>query len=55
MSALPRFEAHPTPKRASWPNMAEIEISAVSRGCLARLAPTTQEVVGAGSRAQRHH
>jgi hypothetical protein len=29
-----RFEAHPTPKHASWLNMAEIEISVVSRACL---------------------
>lgn len=29
-----RFEVHPTPKHASWLNMAEIEISVVSRGCL---------------------
>jgi hypothetical protein len=39
-----RFEVHPTPKHASWLNMAEIEISVVARGCLNRRAPTTQEV-----------
>jgi hypothetical protein len=39
-----RFEVHPTPKHASWLNMAEIEISLVSRGCLACGVPTTQEV-----------
>jgi hypothetical protein len=39
-----RFDVHPTPKHASWLNMAEIEISVVSRGCLSRRAPTTQVV-----------
>jgi hypothetical protein len=39
-----RFEVHPTPKHASWLNMAEIEISVVSRGCLSRRVPTTQEL-----------
>ncbi len=29
-----RFAVHPTPKHASWLNMAEIEISVFSRGCL---------------------
>lgn len=29
-----RFEVHPTPKHASWLNMAEIEISVFARGCL---------------------
>jgi hypothetical protein len=31
-----RFEVHPTPKHASWLTMAEIAISVVQRGCLAR-------------------
>lgn len=31
-----RFEGHPTPTHASWLNMAEIEISIFSRGCLSR-------------------
>ena len=31
-----RFEVHFTPKHGSWLNMAEIEISVVQRGCLAR-------------------
>ena len=31
-----RFQVHPTPKHASWLNMAEIEISVFSRGCLSR-------------------
>ena len=34
-----RFAVHPTPKHASWLNMAEIEISVVSRGCLTRRVP----------------
>lgn len=37
-----RFEVHPTPKHASWLNIAEIEISVFARGCLAHLVPTTQ-------------
>ncbi|MEO7001334.1 MAG: IS630 family transposase [Ktedonobacterales bacterium] len=37
-----RFEVHYTPKHGSWLNMAEIEISIVQRGCLARpVADTT--------------
>lgn len=39
-----RFEVHYTPKHGSWLNMAEIEISVVSRGCLTRPIPTSQEV-----------
>lgn len=35
-----RFELHPTPKHGSWLNMAEIEISVVSRGCLSRPVET---------------
>jgi hypothetical protein len=31
-----RFEVHSTPKHGSWLNMAEVEISVVQRGCLAR-------------------
>jgi DDE superfamily endonuclease len=31
-----RFEGHSTPKHGSWLNMAEVEISVVQRGCLAR-------------------
>lgn len=34
-----RFEFHPTPKHASWLNMAEIEISIVARGALSRPCP----------------
>jgi hypothetical protein len=34
-----RFEFHFTPKHGSWMNMAEIELSALTRGCLARRIP----------------
>jgi hypothetical protein len=34
-----RFEFHPTPKHASWLNMAEIEISVIERGALCRPCP----------------
>lgn len=39
-----RFEVHPTPKHASWLNMAEIEISVFSRGCLSRPVPSMEEL-----------
>jgi len=34
-----RFEFHFTPKHGSWLNIAEIELSALARGCLARRTP----------------
>lgn len=34
-----RFEWHYTPKKGSWLNMAEIELSALSRQCLSRRIP----------------
>ena len=34
-----RFEFHYTPKHGSWLNMAEIELSALSRMCLDRRLP----------------
>ena len=34
-----RFEFHFTPKKGSWLNMAEMELSALSRQCLARRIP----------------
>ena len=34
-----RFEFHFTPKHGSWMNIAEIELSALTRGCLARRIP----------------
>jgi hypothetical protein len=37
-----RFEFHFTPKHGSWLNMAEIELSALVRQCLARRIPDTQ-------------
>lgn len=39
-----RFEVHPTPKHASWLNIAEIEISVFSRGCLSRPVPSTEDL-----------
>ncbi len=37
-----RFEVHYTPKHASWLNMAEIELSALDRQCLAQRLPSLQ-------------
>jgi hypothetical protein len=34
-----RFEIHFTPKHGSWLNIAEIELSALGRGCLDRRIP----------------
>lgn len=34
-----RFEFHFTPKHGSWMNIAEIELSSLARGCLARRIP----------------
>lgn len=42
---LKRIRWHYTPKHASWLNMAEIEISAISRQCLDRRLPTFEHVV----------
>jgi hypothetical protein len=39
-----RFEFHFTPKKGSWLNMAEIELSCLSRNCLDRRIPTQEEV-----------
>jgi len=39
-----RFEIHHTPKHASWLNMAEIEISVMSRQCLARRIASQDEM-----------
>jgi len=36
---MQRFEFHYTPKKGSWLNMAELELSALSRQCLARRIP----------------
>jgi DDE superfamily endonuclease len=39
-----RFEMHYTPKKGSWLNMAELELSALSRICLARRIPSMAEL-----------
>lgn len=36
---MKQFEFHYTPKKGSWLNMAELELSALSRQCLARRIP----------------
>ena len=40
-----RLEVHYTPKHGSWLNMAEIEISVLKRGCLARPVPDTETLM----------
>lgn len=40
-----RFEGHYTPEHGSWLNMAEIELSVLSRQCLARRIPDKQSLV----------
>lgn len=37
-----RFNFHYTPKKASWLNMVEIELSVISRQCLSRRIPSIQ-------------
>ena len=39
-----RFEAHYTPKNASWLNMVELELSAIARQCLHQRIPTLEEL-----------
>jgi hypothetical protein len=39
-----QFEFHYTPKKASWLNIAELELSALSRICLARRIGTIEEL-----------
>ena len=39
-----RFEMHYTPKKGSWLNMAELELSAISRICLSRRIPSVEEL-----------
>lgn len=39
-----RFEMHYTPKKGSWLNMAELELSALSRICLSRRIASMQEL-----------
>lgn len=38
------FEMHHTPKKGSWLNMAELELSAISRICLSRRLPSIEEL-----------
>jgi transposase len=40
-----RFEWHYTPEHGSWLNMAEIELSVLSRQCLARRIPDKQTLI----------
>jgi hypothetical protein len=40
------FEMHYTPKKGSWLNMAELELSALSRICLSRRIPSIKELDG---------
>jgi len=39
-----KFEYHYTPKKASWLNMVEIELSALSRQCLNRRIPSMEKL-----------
>ncbi len=39
-----RFEMHYTPKKGSWLNIAELELSALSRVCLSRRIPPIEEL-----------
>ncbi|HYA43882.1 MAG TPA: IS630 family transposase [Syntrophobacteraceae bacterium] len=39
-----RFELHYTPKKASWLNMAEIELSVISKQCLDRRIATQEQL-----------
>ena len=41
-----RFEMHYTPKKGSWLNIAELELSALSRICLSRRIKTIEELDG---------
>ncbi len=41
-----RFEFHYTPKKGSWLNMAEIEISVIARQCLGRRIESRREMAG---------
>jgi hypothetical protein len=43
-SLAQRFEMHYTPKKGSWLNMAELELSALSRICLARRIASIEEL-----------
>lgn len=43
-SLAQRFEMHYTPKKGSWLNMAELELSAISRICLSRRIGSIEEL-----------
>ena len=43
-SLAQKFEMHYTPKKGSWLNMAELELSALSRICLARRVASIEEL-----------
>jgi hypothetical protein len=43
-SLAQRFEMHYTPKKGSWLNMAELELSALSRICLSRRIASIEEL-----------
>src|SRR5215210_7066491 len=43
-SLAQRFEMHYTPKKGSWLNMAELELSSLSRICLSRRIPSIEEL-----------
>lgn len=43
-SLAQRFEMHYTPKKGSWLNMAELELSALSRICLSRRIASMEEL-----------
>ena len=40
-----RFEVHHTPKHGSWLNVAEIELSVLTRQCLDRRIESTEELL----------
>ena len=45
-----RLEIHHTPKHGSWLNMAEIELSVLSRQCLDRRIPDADTLTQRGGR-----
>lgn len=51
---LSRVEFHYTPKHASWLNMAEIEISALSRQCLDRRLPDEATLIQEVAAWEKH-
>ena len=51
---LDRIEWHYTPKHASWLNMAEIEISVLTKQCLGQRLPTIEQVQSEASQWSQH-